>query len=128
MCAFSYTVPTSAKVKTFFLSGQADIDSSGKIIAEGDTGAAAMQKRARFTIDTVGATLAKLGASWDDTTQIALFHVHDIPTLWGSSLLGTFGEAVRRGVLTYHARPPLTGAEVELEARAIRQELVVSTS
>ena len=87
-----------------------------------------MQKRARFTIDTVGATLAKLGASWDDTTQIALFHVHDIPTLWGSSLLGTFGEAVRRGVLTYHARPPLTGAEVELEARAIRQELVVSTS
>ncbi len=128
VCAFSYTVPTSEKVKTFFLSGTADIDSSGKIIAEGDTGAAAMQKRARFTIDTVGATLRKLNVSWEDTTQIALFHVADIPDLWGPALLGTFGDAVRRGVLVYHARPPLVGAEVELEARAVRQELIVAAS
>ncbi len=128
VCAFSYTLPTSEKVKTFFLSGTADIDSSGKIIAEGDTGAAAMQERARFTIDTVGATLRKLNGSWDDTTQIALFHVADIPNLWGPTLLGTFGDAVRRGVLVYHARPPLVGAEVELEARAVRQELIVATS
>lgn len=128
VCAFSYTAPTTEKVKTFFLSGTADIDSSGKIIAEGDTGAAAMQKRARFTIDTVGATLRKLNVRWEDTTQIALFHVADIPNLWGPALLGTFGDAIRRGVLVYHARPPLVGAEVELEARAVRQELVVATS
>ena len=128
VCAFSFTVPTSEKVKTFFLSGQADIDSSGKIIAEGDTGAAAMKKRARFTIDTVGATLGKLGVSWEDTSQIALFHVADIPDLWGSTLLGNFAETVRRGVLVYHARPPLVGAEVELEARAVRQELTVATN
>jgi hypothetical protein len=127
VCAFSYTVPTSPSVKTFFLSGQADIDSAGKIVAEGDTGASAMHKRARFTIDTVGATLGKLGVGWEDTTQIALFHVADIPDLWGSALLGTLGEAVRRGVLVYHARPPLAGAEVELEARAVRQELIVAT-
>src|SRR5258706_11483190 len=60
VCAFSYTVPTTGKVKTFFLSGTADIDSSGKIIDEGDTRAVAMQKRARITTDTVGATLRKL--------------------------------------------------------------------
>lgn len=127
VCAFSYTLPSSEKVKTFFLSGQADIDSSGKIIAEGDTGAAAMQKRARFTIDTVGATLAKLGAGWDDTTQIALFHVAEIPDLWGAALLGGLGDAVRGGILVYRARPPLVRAEVELEARAVRQELTVTT-
>jgi hypothetical protein len=78
VCAFCYTVPASGRVKTFFLSGQADIDSAGKIIADGDTGASAMQKRARFTIDTVGATLGKLGVGWEDTTQIALFHVADM--------------------------------------------------
>lgn len=128
VCAFSFTVPTSQKVKTFFLSGQADIDSSGKIIADGDTGDAAMKKRARFTIDTVGATLGKLGVSWEDTSQIALFYVADIPDLWGSTLLGSFAEAVSRGVLVYHARPPLVGAEVELEARAVRQELTVATN
>lgn len=128
LCAFTYTASTSAKVKTFFLSGQADIDASGKTIAEGDTGPAAMQKRARYTIDTVGATLAKLGVSWHDTTQIAFFHVHDIPDLWGAELLGSLGEALRRGVLVYRARPPIAGLEVELEARAVRQELVVATS
>ena len=87
-----------------------------------------MQMRARFTIETVGVTLGKLNVSWDDTTQVALFHVAEIPNLWGSTLLGTLGEAVRRGVLVYHARPPLVGAEVELEARAVRQELIVATS
>ena len=127
VCAFSYTVPTSTRVTTFFLSGTADIDSTGRIVAEGDTGAAAMQKRARFTIDTVGATLERLEVSWEDTTQIALFHVSDIPNLWGPTLLGMVGDAVRRGVLVYHARPPLVGAEVELEARAVRQELIVTT-
>lgn len=128
VCAFSYTVPTSEKLKTFFLSGKADIDSNGKIIAEGDTGRAAMQKRARFTLDEVAATLKELHAGWADTTQVALFHAIEIPDLWGPTLLGSLGEAARRGVLVYHARPPLAGAEVELEARAVRQELTVASS
>lgn len=128
LCAFSYTVPTSANIKTFFLSGQADVDGSGKIIADGDVGPAAMAARARFVIDTVATTLTRLGASWQETTQVALFHVHDIPDLWGPGLLGSFGDALRRGVLTYRARPPIAGMEVELEARAVRQELVIETA
>ncbi len=128
LCAFSYTVPASAKGKTFFLSGQADIDAKGKPIAEGDTGPAAMTQRARYTFDAVGATLAKLGVSWQDTTHIALFHVHEIPDLWGAELLGSLGEARRRGVQLYRARPPIAGLEVELEARAVRQELIVELS
>jgi hypothetical protein len=87
-----------------------------------------MQKRTRFTIDTVGDTLKKLGRSWTETTRIALFHVHDIPDLWGLALLGSLGEPIGRGVLVYRARPPIAGGEVELEARAIRQELNVATS
>jgi hypothetical protein len=130
VCAFTYTAPAPApaKSKTFFLSGQADIDASGKAIADSDTGPTAMQKRARYTIDAVGTTLAKLGVSWQDTTQIALFHAHDIPGLWEPKLLGSLGEALSRGVLVYRARPPIAGLEVELEARAVRQEMVVATS
>jgi hypothetical protein len=128
LCAFSYTAPAAGKGVTFCLSGTADIDPNGRIIAEGDIGPAAMQQRARFTIDTIGATLAKLNVSWQDTTEIAIFHVHDIPEVWGPTLLGGVGEAVRRGVLVYRARPPIAGAEVELEARAVRQELVVATA
>jgi len=127
LCAFSYTVPASSRGATFFLSGQADIDASGTAIAEGDTSPGAMHSRARYTIDTVASTLAKLGVSWQDTTQVALFHVHDIPDLWGAQLLGSLGEALRRGILVYRARPPIAGLEVEVEARAVRQELVVGT-
>lgn len=128
MCAFSYTVPATSKGPTFLLSGQADIGPNNKIIAEGEVGPQAMEKRTRFTIDTVTDTLQKLGFSWEKTTRVALFHVHDIPNLWGPSLLGAVGEPIRRGILTYRARPPIAGGEVELEARAIRQELVVAPS
>ncbi len=128
LCAFSYTAPASTQIPTVCLSGTADIGADGKIIAEGDTGPAAMQKRARYTIETIGASLAKLQFSWEDTTEIAIFHVHDMPDLWGASLLGAVGGPVRRGVLVYRARPPIAGAEVELEARAVRQQLVVPAS
>ena len=37
-----------------------------------------MQQRARYTIDVIGSSLAQLGLSWQDTSQIAIFHVHDI--------------------------------------------------
>lgn len=128
MCAFSYTVPAKSKGSTFLLSGQADIGPNNEIIAEGEVGPQAMQRRTRFTIDTVGETLKRLGFSWQDTTRIALFHAHDIPDLWGPALLGAMGEPIRRGVLTYRARPPIAGGEVELEARAIRQEIVVAAA
>ena len=125
MCAFSYVVPATSKAATFLLSGQADIGPDNQIIAGRDIGPQAMQKRARFTIDTVGNTLKSLGFSWADTTRIALFHAHHIPDLWGPTLLGAIGEPIRRGVLTYRARPPIAGGEVELEARAIRREIVL---
>lgn len=128
MCAFSYIAVATSAEPTFLLSGQADIGPGNKIIAEGSVGLHAMQTRTRFTIDTVSDTLRKLGFSWNDTTRIALFHVHEIPDLWGSTLLGAVGEPIRRGVLTYRARPPIAGGEVELEARAIRQEWFIATA
>src|SRR5690348_1724561 len=115
LCAFSYTVPTSAKTPTFCLSGVADVDRSGNIVAEGDLGSQGMHTRTRFTIDTVGGTLARLGHTWADTTEIAIFHVADIPDLFGNALLGSVGEAIARGVVVFRARPPRAGAEVELE-------------
>lgn len=126
MCAFSFTAPATSNGLTFLLSGQADIGPDNKIIAEGEIGSQAMQQRARFTIDTVAETLKKLGFSWEDTTRVALFHAHDIPELWGPALLGTIGEPIRRGALVYRARPPIAGGEVELEARAIRRDLVAT--
>lgn len=127
VCAFSYTRPASSPVVSFCLSGTADIDPQGRIIAEGETSPAAMHLRARYTIDVIGSSLAKLGLSWRSANQLAIFHVHEIPDLWGPALLGEVGEALRHGVLVYRARPPIAGGEVELEARGARQDHIVAT-
>ena len=112
---------------TFCLSGTADIDPQGNVIADGDTSPAAMQERARYTIDVIGTSLAQLGLTWRDANQVAIFHVHDIPDLWGPALLGSVGEPLRNGVLVYRARPPIAGGEVELEARGARETVIVAT-
>ena len=86
-----------------------------------------MQERARYTIDVIGTSLAQLGLTWRDANQVAIFHVHDIPDLWGQALLGSVGEPLRNGVLVYRARPPIAGGEVELEARGARETVIVAT-
>ena len=99
-----------------------------KVVAGTEVGPKAMQERVTSTIDTVTDTLERLGLSWDQTTRVALFHVHDIPGLWGPATLGKIGNAIRRGVLVFRARPPIVGGEVELEARAIHREIVLSVA
>jgi hypothetical protein len=86
-----------------------------------------MKQRARYTIDVIGTSLEQLGLAWRDVKQIAIFHVHDIPDLWGPALLGRVGEALRHGVLVYRARPPIAGGEVELEARGARATVIAAT-
>lgn len=126
LCAFSYTAPTTSKEGGFCLSGTADIAPDGSVIAEGDTSPTAMHQRARYTIDVISASLSRLSLSWRDANQIAIFHVHEIPNLWGSTLLGGLGETLSRGVVVYRARPPILGGEVELEARGARRELILA--
>lgn len=126
MCAFSYVAPATSRLGGFCLSGTADITPDGTIIADGDTSPAAMHQRARYTIDVIGDSLARLGLSWRDANQLAIFHVADIPDLWEPALLGGLGESLRQGVIVYRARPPIAGGEVELEARGARRDLIVT--
>ncbi len=125
MCAFSFTAPASAEGVSFCLSGTADLDLNDKIIAEHDIRPAAMRKRTQHTIAVIGSSLSKLGLSWKDAHQLALFHVCEIPDLWEASVLGEAGEAVRQGVIVYRGRPPIVGGEVELEARGNRRGLTL---
>ncbi len=86
-----------------------------------------MQERACYTIELIGTSLAQLGLTWRDANQVAIFHVHDIPDLWGPALLGSLTEALRNGLLVYRARPPIAGGEVELEARGARENVIGAT-
>ena len=125
LAAVIYAAPASAEEGSFCLSGTADLDLNDKIIAEHDTSPVAMKKRTQHTIAVIGSSLSKLGLSWKDAHQLALFHVGEIPDLWEASVLGEAGEAVRQGVIVYRGRPPIVGGEVELEARGDRRGLTL---
>jgi hypothetical protein len=126
--AFSYTVPSVSKALTFCISGTADIDPRGKIVADGDTSPAGVKKKLEFCIEVIGNRLAELELEWNQATHVDLYLVADMPGLWESTVLPALGEAASPGVRLHYARPPIVGAEVELEARALTQELTLRTA
>lgn len=125
--AFSYVVPAAGKANTFCISGTADIDPRGKIVAEGDTSPAGMKKKLEFCIEVIGNRLAELQLEWTSATHVDLYLVADIPGLWGTTILPALGDSTMQGVRLHYARPPIVGAEVELEARSLAQELTLRT-
>jgi hypothetical protein len=126
--AFSYVAPAIGNSVTFCVSGTADIDQRGKVVAEGETSPVAMKKKLEFVLGVIGNRLAEMELDWNSATHVALYLAADIPGLWGSTILPAIGAAGASGVRFHYARPPIAGAEVELEARGLAQELVVTTA
>jgi len=124
--AFSYCAPSSVKAQTFCISGTADIDPRGKIVAEGDTSPAGMRMRLAHCVEAIGERLAQLSLDWDMATHIDLCVARDVDDLIGELVMPALGSAGRRGLRLHHARPPIVGSEVELECRGAATERVVS--
>ena len=123
--AFSYVAAASGNSSTFLVSGTADIDARGKIVAAGDTSVSGMRDKLKYVIDVITTRLAEMELEWSDVTQVDLYAVADISDLWASTILPALGSSTQAGVRLHHARPPIVGSEVELEARALGQELTL---
>ena len=123
--AFSYCAPASASGTTFCISGTADIDARGKIVADGDVSPAGMRKRLEHCFEVITERLAMLELDWSAATHIDLCVVRDIPGLMEAVVVPGLQGAAARGVRVHFARPPIIGAEVELECRGVRRELVL---
>jgi hypothetical protein len=126
--AFSYVAASTSNSSTFVVSGTADIDNRGKIVAAGDVSLSGMRDKMKYVIDVIATRLAELELEWSDVTQVDLYAAADISAVWGSTILPALGNAALSGVRLHHARPPIVGSEVELEARAVAQELTLRTS
>lgn len=123
--AFSYCVPSTAQGLTFCVSGAADLDGRGRPVAEGDVSAAGMKRRLLHVVETITGRLAEIALDWSAVTHTDLCVVRDIPGLWESVVAPGLDPAVRHGVRVHLARPPIVGAEVELECRGVRHEITV---
>lgn len=124
--AFSYCAPANHGLKTFCVSGTADIDARGNIVADGDVSPAGMRKRLQHCVDAIGERLAQLDLTWSDATHVDLCVARDIDDLLGALVVPALQGAAAHGVRVHHARPPIVGTEVELECRGVQREIVVS--
>jgi hypothetical protein len=125
--AFSYCAPADVRDTTFCVSGTADIDAGGKIVAEGDVSPVGMRQRLQHCVDVITGRLAEMELGWSAATHIDLCVVQDIPGLMDSVVVPGLKGAAARGVRVHFARPPIIGTEVELECRGVRRELVLAT-
>ncbi|MGH8631229.1 MAG: 2-amino-5-chloromuconate deaminase CnbZ [Burkholderiales bacterium] len=123
--AFSYATPSDYKGTTFCVSGTADIDPGGRIIAQGDVSQEGMRRKLQYVIGVIGERLGKLGLSWADATHTDLCLTRDIGDLLETVVVPGLQGAAARGLRLHFARPPIVDSEVELETRGVHRELVL---
>lgn len=122
---FSYTVPSATRTTTFVMAGITEISAGGPIAA-GDTSAAGMREKMTFVIRAVMKRLGELGLTFRDATQVEVYLAEVAETVLSQVLIPAIEEPARRGLRWHFGRPPITGVEVELEARGVLQEVLLT--
>jgi hypothetical protein len=122
--AFSYTVAADRGAATFTMSGMTERGPGTSVIALGDVSPEGMQRKLAHVITVVSGRLAELGFDWHDATHVELYAAEEIPGAMAALAAKATG-AMQRGVRWHHGRPPVTGLELELEARAVAREVIV---
>ena len=128
LAGFYYTLPSAAQAATFVLSGAPEIASREggvQIVARGDTSADGLRRKLECIVQVLGAHLSEIKLNWNLATSVNLYTVFDVPLL-ASTLLAALGNASYCGITWHHARPPVSGLDVEIDARAVRNELTLT--
>lgn len=123
---FSYTVPSRAKAATFVMAGITEIGPGGPVAA-GDTSPAGMREKVTFVLRAVSKRLGELGLSFRDATQVEVYLAEAAETVLSQMLIPAIEEPARRGLRWHFGRPPIAGVEVELEARGVLREILLTS-
>ncbi len=126
MYAFTYSVPSTAKHRSFVISGGGDARKGSepykdRIIAFGDTSQAGLRKKMAFVIEEMTDRLRNFGLKWSDVTKAQAYSVHDIAMLV-DELLSKPG-LIQHGLVWHFARPPVSGLDYEMDLRGSVNEL-----
>jgi len=128
LAGFYYTMPSTMRGETFVLSGAPEIASREggiQIVARGDTSADGLRQKLECILQVLGAHLAEMKLKWEIATAVNVYTVFDVHPLL-SALLPVLGAASHCGVTWHFARPPVSGLDLEIDARAVRTELILT--
>jgi hypothetical protein len=128
--AFLYTVPSKNRRLTFATSAVADLkhqaDGTVQSVAGGDASLAGLREKTAFVVHAVDGKLKEIGASWDLSTQIRIYTVHDIGPLIPEVILPLVGSGAHHGITWCYVYPPVVGLEMEIDARGVLHEFVIN--
>ena len=117
--AFSYTVPAREPSPSFFISAapeKADV-------RPGETTPDALQEKAASAMQAMRSGLAALEMDWSAVTALGIYTHHDVHAFLETEIIAPMGPTAMHGVHWYYGPPPIVGIEIEIDIRAIRQEL-----
>jgi hypothetical protein len=130
LAGFYYADNSDRQTATWVLSGAAEmrIGEGGRreLVAAGDTSAEGIRRKLECVIEGLGGHLRELEVSWDQATTVNLYTVHEVHHVIASMLLPAIGMAAEVGVNWHYSRPPVIGLEVEIDAHAVRREVILS--
>ena len=114
---------------TAVLSGAPEIasrDGGIQIVARGDTSADGLRQKLECILHVLGGHLSEMKLKWEMATAVNLYTVFDIHPPLSSTVLPVLGAASHAGLTWHYARPPVNGLDVEIDARAVRSELILT--
>ncbi|HKV54168.1 MAG TPA: hypothetical protein VJN94_05935, partial [Candidatus Binataceae bacterium] len=128
LAGFYYTVASDGQGPTFVLSGVPEIasrDGGVQIVARGDISAEGLRLKTECIMEVLAGHLAEMRLGWSMATSVNLYTAHDLHPLLAATLMPALGSAAHAGITWYYSRPPVIGLEVEIDAHAVRRELVL---
>jgi hypothetical protein len=127
--SFSYTVDSPSAVKTFVVSGVAELpdDATGPqdVVRSGETSADALLEKLRFVVAAVAARVEALGAQWDNMVAVHLYAAHDLAFSLVREVLSERGIVPVHGVTWHDAAPPVDVLELEVDVRRYEREITI---
>ena len=126
--AFCYVVPAAGAAHSFVCAGSGEAqEGSGpyreKTVRYGETAADAIAEKARYVLGAMETRMAALGGSWDSTTGVQVYTVHDLYPFLATEIVAR--GAARHGLTWHFCRPPVIGLEYEMDCRGVATERVV---
>jgi hypothetical protein len=130
LAGFYYTIPSTVPGETFVLSGAPEIASREggvQIVARGDISADGLRQKLECILQVLGAHLSEMKLNWEMATAVNVYTVFDVHPLLAPVLLPVLGAASHAGITWHYARPPVSGLDLEVDARAVRSELILTS-
>jgi len=128
IAGFFYTVSSANARPTWIISGVPEIasrDGAVQIVAANDTSLEGLRQKTECVLQIISRHIAELGVSWSQATTVNLYAIHDLHPLLTSTILPAIGDASQVGVTWHHARPPVSGLEIEIDAWSVAREDIV---